>query len=241
MKDDLKLAMQIMRQELKLSWGSFIGLFLYYSLFTVLFTTGFHAQESRFVGLDLFFLMLFIFGPAWFKPKGLQLQKINGNIFASPSTIMGLHLPIKKQVIILKSIVQYVIHSFPFQLYMLMMLYLISPDVRNAMDLDTYISFAIIWLSFGIYIGFSVLPMDIGTSSNYSKVTTVLSLLLIVVILLLIFLFPLFFTYGIVEWTIIIAEKWPYLAVLLSISAAIVGFFYWKNKLMKQLKQIDYL
>ncbi|WP_026907846.1 hypothetical protein [Paucisalibacillus globulus] len=241
MKDDLKVTMQLMKQELKLSWGSFIGLFLYYSLFTVLFTTGFHAQETRFVGLDLFFLMLFIFGPAWFKPKGLQLQKINGKIFASPSTIMGLHLPIKKQVIVLKSIVQYVIHSFPFQLYMLIMLYLISPDVRNTMELDTYISFAIIWLSFGIYIGFSVLTIDVGSSSNNNNLTIVLSSLLFVAILLLILSFPYFFTYGVVEWTIIIAKKWPYISTLLSISAATVGFFYWKKKLMKQLKQIDYL
>jgi hypothetical protein len=240
-KDDIRLALQLIKPELKISWFSFIGLFLYFSLFSILFYTGFSSQEARFVGLDLFFIMLFVFGPIWFKAKGLQFQKISSSTWASPTVVLALNLPIQKQVIVLKSIILYLLCSFPFQLYMFIMLFLISPDIRGMLALDAYISFAIIWLSFGIYAGLSVLIIDIGSNTNVSKLTVFLSILLFLGVIFIIFFFPFFLTYGVVEWTIIIANKWPLLSAIISIILAVAGFHYWKNKMLKQFKQVDYL
>ncbi|MBC5635509.1 hypothetical protein H8S33_01600 [Ornithinibacillus sp. BX22] len=241
LKDNFKAAIPLVKIEIKISWKSFIGLFLFYSLFTILFLTTLHNQEDRFVGLDLFFLLLFIYGPIWHRPMGLQFQRISGHTWVSPTVVMGLSLPIKKQAIVLKSIIHYFLSSFPFQLYMFLMLYLVSPEIKNMMELDAYISFAIIWLSFGIYIGYSALIIDIGTNNNGSRLTTVLSVILLLGIVILILSFPTFFTYGIVEWTIIIAKKWTLLSAILSIMAAIIGLNYWKNKMVKQFKQVDFL
>ncbi|WP_047983920.1 hypothetical protein [Ornithinibacillus californiensis] len=240
-KDDIRLALQLMKQELKVSWFSFIGLFLYFSLFSILFYTGFSAQGARFVGLDLFFIMLFVFGPIWFKAKGLQFQKISSSTWASPTVVLALSLPIQKQVIVIKSILMYLLSSLPYQLYMFVALYLISPTIRDMMEIDAYISLTIIWLSFGIYTGLGVLIIDIGSNTNVSKLTTFLSILLLLGVILLIFYFPFFFTYGVVEWTIIIANKWPFLSAIISIIAAVVGFNYWKSKMIKQFKQVDFL
>lgn len=241
LKEDFKSAIQLVKPELKISWKSYIGLFLFFSLFAILFLTVLHTQESRFVGFDLFYLLLFIFGPLWSRPKGLQFHKISGHTWVSPTVVMGLSLPIKKQTILLKSIIHYFLSSFPFQLYMFFVLYLISPEIRSMMELEIYISFTIIWLSFGIYIGLSALIMDIGTNNNVSRTTTALSIALLLGIVLLIFFFPILFTYGLVEWTIIIAKKWTLLSAILSIIAAVIGFNYWKNKMIKQFKQVDYL
>ncbi|WP_042144120.1 hypothetical protein [Paucisalibacillus sp. EB02] len=241
MSDDFKLALQLSKPELKVSWSSYIGQYLLYSLFTFLFIQGFNAQESRFVGLDLFFLILFVYGPIWSRVKGLQFQQISGNIWASPTLIMGLHLPVKKQVIVLKSIILYLIGSFPFQLYMLIMLYLISPKVRGIMELDAYVSFVIIWLSFGIYAGLSALSADVGSNMKRNSLSFILSLLLIAVIIAFIFFMPFFVTYGVVEWTIILAKKWSMASAILSIIFAIIGIHYWKNKMVKLMKNTDYL
>ncbi|MBS3679119.1 hypothetical protein KGF86_02725 [Ornithinibacillus massiliensis] len=241
LKENLKSAIQLVKPELKISWKSYIGLFLFFSIFIILFLTVLHTQENRFVGFDLFYLLLFIFGPMWSRHKGLQFQRISGHTWVSPTVVMGLCLPIKKQTIVLKSIIHYFLSSFPFQLYMFFALYLVSPEIRSMMELDAYISFAIIWLSFGIYIGFSALVMDFGTNNNVSKLTTVLSVILLLGVVILILSFPTFFTYGIVEWTIIIAKKWTLLSAILSIMAAVIGFIYWKNKMVKQFKQVDFL
>lgn len=230
-----------MKPELKMLKMSLIWIFLFYTLYTVLFIFGIDAQEDRFVGLDIFFIMLFVFGPIWFRPKGLQIQRPSGDTWASPSTIMNLHLPIERKLIVLKSILFYFIGSFPFQLYMFVILYISSPDIRNGLELSTYIAFTIIWLSFGIYFGFSSLPIEVGYKMKNNMVTTVLSLLLLGAIILIIIVFPFFFTYGIVEWTLIIAGKWPIISAVVSIFGAVVGYYYWKNKMLKLIKQADFL
>jgi hypothetical protein len=241
LRNHLFLALHLSKPELKVSWINYIGQFLFYSLFTFLFIQGFQAQEARFVGLDFFFLMLFVFGPVWFRVKGLQLQQVSGNTWVSPATIIGLHLPIANKVIVLKSIIIYLISSLPFQLYMLIMLYLFSPEIRDSMSLDAYISFVIIWLSFGIYAGLSILTADVGANMNNKKSTYILSILLIASIIGFIFFMPYLFTYGIVEWSIIFAKKWSLASAILSIMFAVIGLHYWKTKMLKQMKKTDYL
>ncbi|WP_010097747.1 hypothetical protein [Ornithinibacillus scapharcae] len=240
MQKDIKRALQIMKPELKILRISYFWIFLFYTLYTILFIFGIDAQKNRFAGLDIFFVMLFIFGPLWFRPKELQIQKPNGDVWASPLTIMNLQLPIKRNIIVLKSIIFYFLGSFPFQLYMFVILYSFSPEIRTELDLISYLSFAIIWLSFGIYFGFSSLPIEVGYKMKSSVLNTILSLLLLGAIVVIIIVFPFYFTYGIVEWTIIFAIKWPIISAVISIFAAIIGYYYWKNKMLKLIKQADF-
>lgn len=240
MKNDIKRTLQIMKPELKILKISYLWIFLFYTLYTILFIFGIDAQKDRFAGLDIFYLMLFVFGPVWFRPKELQIQKPSGDTWASPLTIMNLQLPIERKIIVLKSILFYFLGSFPFQVYMFVILYSFSPEIRSELDFISYLSFAIIWLSFGIYFGYSTLPIEVGYKIKNSVLNTILSLLLLGISALIIIAFPFFFTYGIVEWTIIIASKWPIISAVISIVAAIIGYNYWKNKMLKLIKQADF-
>ncbi|GGA82717.1 hypothetical protein [Ornithinibacillus halotolerans] len=241
MQKDLKLAFQLLIPELRISWFNFILLFLYYSLFTYLFHTGLEAQQTRFENLDIFFFLLFIFGPISFRAKVLQNKKIGDITWASPTNAMKLHLPIPKKIIVLKEMIFYMLSSIPYQLYMFTILYLTSPEVKNIFSIDTYLAFAIIWISFGLYAGFCAIPVYTGIRAKYSAMAHILSYLLLAAIVVLILVFPFTFTYGIVEWTAIIAMKWPLLTACLSLIAAIIGVSYWKNKSISYLKKIDFL
>ncbi|MEN2767156.1 hypothetical protein [Ornithinibacillus xuwenensis] len=236
-----KQAIWLAKFELKLSWVSFIFLFLYYSLFTLLFVQGFNVTEEQFVGLDIFFLLLFLFSPTWFRPKAFQYQQISGSLWAAPGAMMGLYLPLKKQVIVLKSLIVYMLLSIPFQLYTFITLYVFSPGLQKAMTLDAYIAFAIIWIAFGIYVGFMAPAIDIGTRITSTRLTFLLSILVLAIIILLILFFPYFFKHGVVGWTIILATKWPLLSIIVSIVVAVIGFNYWRSKMAKVMKQMDYL
>src|SRR5699024_8634034 len=206
---DWKQAFWLAKFELSESKRVFINLFLYFSLFIVVFvTTSYAVGDFYFGGLDVFFLLLFTYVPVWIRPKAFQYQKTGTGMWASPAVMMQTQLPIPKKIITKSRFIIYFIYSFPFQLFLFVSLYVFSPNISSDISPMTYIVFSIIWLSFGIYGGNSALLTDVGAQIKGGKIYFVLTILLWLAIVLFITFFGVIFQHGIVHWTMIFAQKW---------------------------------
>lgn len=220
---------------------NFLWALLYYILFAYFLTIIFdNYLESGNVVFDALFLLLFTFAPAWLEPKETRVQKISGDLWASPMLVMCRQLPISKDVLIKSRFIIYFFYSFPYQLLFFIIIYIFSADLQAALSPLSYIAFLVIWLSFGIYGGY-IMPMsDVGDIAD-SKKMWFYSIAIYggAIILLLIYHFT--FQYGIVHWTIIFAQKWPSLSAILSILLAIFGFKHWEYYMKKTMNKMDYL
>ncbi|MFD1609731.1 hypothetical protein [Oceanobacillus luteolus] len=243
MKETMQTVLHLAKPELKVSKGNFINLLLFFTIYTVLIIMGFDLLgNSKFAILDLLFILLFFFGPTWFKAKGFQYQKISGGMWGSPAVVMNLHLPINGKIIVWKTIFIYFLSSIPFQLYMLLMVYLFNPDIRGVLEPGSYIAFALIWLSFGIYGGLAALSLEVVVYKIPSgKMISVLSVLLVILGIAVILFFPYIFENSIVGWSAILADRWSIASGIISILLAIVGLRYWSNKMTEHLYEVDYL
>ncbi|MDO6450177.1 hypothetical protein [Oceanobacillus profundus] len=188
---------------------------------------------------DILFIVIFLLFPAWIKPKESHVQKISGEIWASPSFIMLQQLPIRKNVIVKSRFIFHSFYSFPFQLTLLLCLYILTPEVRN-MGFSAYLAFVIIWLAISIYIGFVLPTSDGGDIINW-KTLLGSSLFFILLGAAILTLFHAVLDVGFVEWTIRIAQELPLLSAIVSILLAACGFFYWPRSLKKTMEKLDYL
>lgn len=239
-----KQAFVLAKFEIRESKQIFIYLFLYYCLFISLFVMiSYLVGDFYFGGLDIFYLLLFTFVPFWIRPKEFQYQKTHGDIWASPAVITLNQLPIKRDIIIKSRFILYFIYSFPFQLFLLVSLYLLTPNMQTNMSPISYISFSIIWLSFGVYAGLSIVTTDAGDQygKGKRKLYLTLSFGILIAIILLILCFGLIFSYGIVHWTIIFAQKWPFISAAISTLLAFLGFKHAQQHMKKTMEKIDYL
>ncbi|MFD2045301.1 hypothetical protein ACFSTA_16575 [Ornithinibacillus salinisoli] len=238
-----KQAKSIAFLEWKMSfWKSIFSLLIVFTVYTslILFT---YSMSDRAVGIaDVLFILLFTFVPTWCKPKEFQYQQINGNLWASPSIVMIQNLPITKDVIIKSRLILYFFHSFPIQLLTLVLIYILSEEIQLAVSPVSYFVFIIIWLSFGIYVGYGVVTTDTGTKASHTgKLTVFLGFFVLIALLLLVASFPIFFQHGIVEWSMIIAQRYPFLSTTISIVFVCLGIQYWKAIMKKTMNQVDYL
>lgn len=208
-------------------------------LFTYFFSITFpNYTESNAIMFDVFFILMFGFFVAWMKPKEFQYQKVGGDVWASPYVLLLNKLPISKDVIVKSRFVIYFIYAIPFQLLLLVFLYM-APSFREAMSISTYISFSIIWLSFSIYFGCSIAVSDAGDSLPLTKHIAYIVLFFIVFGLIL-SLFYKVLGFGIVYWTIHIAENWHITSALVSLLLAGIGFQYWQKYMLKSIGKRDY-
>lgn len=239
-----KHAFALAKFEMNESKQVFIYLFLYYCLFVGLFVSiSYLVGDFYFGGLDIFYLLLFTFVPFWIRPKEFQYQKTHGGMWASPAIITLTQLPIKKDIIIKSRFILYFIYSFPFQLFLLVSLYTLTPNLQTTMSLGSYIAFSIIWLSFGIYTGLSIVTTDAGDGYKREKhkLYMTLSFVILLAVILLILCFGLIFKHGIVHWTIIIAQKWPLISAAISILLVFLGFKHAQQHMKKTIEKVDYL
>lgn len=240
---DWKQAFVLAKFEIRESKQIFIYLFLYYCLFISLFVSvSYLVGEFYFGGLDIFYLLLFTFVPFWIKPKEFQYQRTNSGMWASPSVIMLTQLPINREIIIKSRFIQYFIYSFPFQLFLLVSLYLLTPNMQTNMSPISYISFSVIWLSFGVYAGLSIVTTDAGDKygKGNRKLYMAFGFGILLAVILLILCFGLIFNYGIVHWTIIFAQKWPLISSAISILLVFLGFKHAQNHMKKTMEKVDY-
>ncbi|WP_269410654.1 hypothetical protein [Lentibacillus daqui] len=241
---DWKQAWYLAKFELKASKWMFLLLLLFTFFMLFFFVTVLDTGvEKRTAGFDFFFILMFSSTMMiWWKPKDFQINKVGGDVFASPSLVMLNHLAIKKDVIIKSRFFVHFVYSFPYQLILLLCLYPLTPALQSVLTLNDYIVFSIIWLSFSFYVGYLFASSEIGGKSKLSATLAGILILGIVIVTLFLFsLIQLITGYTIFYWTIIIAQNWPLASSLISIILAILGINYWLHYARKGMDKIDYL
>lgn len=236
-----KQAFWLAKFELIESTLSFLFLLLFYPFIILGIISSFHSYlDVNFVGIDVFFILIFTFFPLWTKPKRFQVQQINDGLVASPSMFMLQQLPISKELIIKSRFIIYFVYSFPFHLLLLISLYVLTPSLQEMIGIGSYISFCMIWVSFSIYIGGIIPTSDAGDRASPRRVV-VYGVLMLIGTIAFFTIFHIVSDYGIVHWTLIIAKKWSLLSGALSIILAFVGLKYWQSYMKKLMTRLDYL
>jgi hypothetical protein len=195
--------------------------------------------DKGFVLIDLLFLIMFTLGSVWTKPKNLQAQRMNDDLLAQPTFMMQHQLAIPKDILIKSRFIIYTVYSFPSQILLLLVSYMSAPDLREAMTPGQFIAFSVIWLSFGIYMG-NMAAADAGTRATRMK-SVFYVIALTAGMILFLTAFNLFSNYGMVHWTIIFAQKWPFISAAISVVLAVLGFKYAQQHMNKLINKLDYL
>ena len=236
-----KLAFRLAMFELTNHKRSFLWALLYYILFACFFIaiSDLYLENGNVV-FDALFLMLFTFAPVWLEPKEIRIQKISGDLWASPMLVMCRQLPISKDILIKSRFIIYFFYSFPYQLLFLIVLYIFSADLQANLSPLSFIVFLVIWLSFGIFGGYIMPTSDVGDVAD-SKKMWFYGIAIYGGAVVLLFIYQFVFQYGIVHWTIIFAQKWPLLSTIASILLAIFGFKHWEHYMKKTMNKMDYL
>lgn len=225
--------------RLELSAGAPYFLLQFFIAIFLAFFLGIAFNEdlsNKSVVFDILFLTLFSVFPSWLKSKDSQYQKVNGELWASPVFIMHKQLPINEDVVV-KS--RFIIH-FAYSLPMLILIFCLTyPMIYHAIAPLEYIAFAIIWLSFSIYVG---LIMGASDAGDYVNVKTMSQSILIVVLFfaLLIGLFHYILNIGIIYGTVIMAKQFPLISVIISIFLSFIGIHYWKYFMKRTIRKMDY-
>lgn len=236
-----KEALWIAKFELKESKLSFLFLLLFFPFITLGLITMFESYlDINFVGIDFFFILSFTFFAIWTKPKYFQVQQLSDELVASPAMLMLQQLPVRKDIIVKSRFIIYFVYSVPPQILLLIALYFFTPSLHGMMGISSYLSFAIIWLSFGVYVGGIVPASDAGDKASRLK-GAVYGVLMLIGLIAFFTLFILFSKHGIVHWTVIFAQKWPLLSSSLSIIIAFIGLNYWQKYMRKMMEKLDYL
>lgn len=236
-----KQAYRLAALEVAVSVKSYFMLLTFYIAMSWVFMLSFdHYLEGEFRFFDIMFLMIFIMFPAWMKKKDFQMQKMDGDLWTSPSIIMLQQLPIPKNIIVNSRFIIHAFYSFPFQLVLLLMMPLMSENFRDTMTPFAYLAFLLLWLSLSIVFGFIMASSEAG--GNFKTKVIVLSFVyLLIGIGAFYFLFPLIVDKGFVEWTMSLAEEWTVLSVILAVLLSVGGWKYWQADMRKTLKKTDYL
>src|SRR5690625_652314 len=201
-----KEAYWLAKFELKESKLSFLFLLLFYLLIILGLISNFESYlDANFVGLDFFFVLLFTYAGIWTKPKHFQVQQMNDELVASPTILMLQQLPITKDLIVKSKFIIYFVYSVPPQILLLISLYIFTPSLHGMIEISSYLVFAIIWLSFGAYIGGVIPASDAGDKASKLKVA-VYGVLLLIALIVFFTIFRLFSDHCIVHWTIFLAK-----------------------------------
>lgn len=240
---DWKQAYSLAKLELKESKSGLLFAFVFTMFILYFIATSLESYlDNGYAGYDFFFIILFTFAGIWTMPKEFQSKKINADLMASPVLMMHKQLPIKDNVIIKSRFIIYFFYSFPFQLISLIAFYLLTP-LYGMLSFSSFIALAIIWLAFGIYVGYAIPASEAGIKG--ASATTLGSIIITIVSfigLLFVFTFIHFLSgNGIVYWSIIFAQKWPLLSVIISIVLASLAFRYYKRSMKKKMDELDYL
>ncbi|MFA1822130.1 hypothetical protein ACDX78_18415 [Virgibacillus oceani] len=240
---DWKQAFAIAKLELKASVLSFVFVLGFILLLLSSLVSSLDSyMNNGYAGFDLLFILIFTFAPVWLKPKDFQSQIIYGDLLASPALVMQNQLPIRKEVLIKSRFIIHFFYSFPFQLLTVIALYTFSP-LQDLLSFDGFIAFAVMWIAFGVYAGYSIPYSEAGSKAPVKENTfmVVLGFIFLIAVLFLFSFIHLLFGNGIVYWSIIFAQKWPLLTSIISIMLAIAGYQHWRFYMKKRMRNIDYL
>lgn len=183
---------------------------------------------------------MFTLAPLFMKPIKFQVQQMNDDFIVAPPIIKMQQLPIPTDVIVKSRFIIYFVYALPIQLIWLTILYVMAPALQEMLTVSSFISFSVIWLAFGVYVGSLFAATDAGDRSSALR-TTVYGVIILVAAVSFYVLFKSISDYGIVHWTIIFAQKWPILSILISVILAFIGLSYWQSYMKKTINKLDYL
>lgn len=239
--EEWKQAFWLAKFEMRESMKGFIFLCTMFGIIVSGIIVSFNTYlDKGFAGFDLYFLLLFLFMPGWVRPKEFQLQKI-GNKYVEPSVVLFQQLPIPRTVIVKNRIVVYFVYTFPIQLLSFILIYWLTPGMASFVSPLSYTAFSVIWLSFGMYVGYMVPAIDIGEKKTGGKWAIPLAMLLLIAALFLLAFFQLFFKVGLVHYVLQIAQSFPMFSIIVSLLLAYLGVRYWLHTMTKQINEMDYL
>lgn len=234
-----KEAFWLTKYELKRSTISFLIflLFLFGAIF-LLSEMSVNYFTQRLIAMDLFFIVAL--GLLTHRPKEIFSWEnmIKGDKGANDIIILN-HLPIKMGIIVKHRFLSHILFAIPFQVLLLIGFYMNSPELQNQIPIDAYVRFSIIWICIGLFISFMMVAFEAGYKS--SNMITSTSIGLLIVLILLIIASYNFIPGGFIQWTIQIANYQPVLSVIIPVVIIIISWNYWMRKMLKQMKQVDYL
>ncbi|MDQ0273221.1 hypothetical protein [Cytobacillus purgationiresistens] len=239
--NEMKEAWRLATFEIKASLKWTILQFLFALLFGWFFSMTLPDGKDHLM-FDLFLVLMFWAGSSWLRPKVFQLQKLDEGVHASTYFLMLNQLPVKRNTLINSRLLVHYTFSIPFNLLMLISLFILSTEVPTIMPDSSFLVFSVIWLSFGIVAGSMFPTADIGEKLKGGKVAIVLSVILFYgaagAVLVLVNLFT---SRSIAGWSIYAAVNWPIASIIISIAAVILSIWYTKRYMSRKIPTIDYL
>ncbi len=238
--ENWKQAFWLTKFELKHYMKSFlllVGILIMLLIFIV--PTMADYFENSTLGIDVFFILAFCIITTWIKPKQFQNQDDHNGQLLSPYLVTLQQLPTRRSIIVKHRFLTYIIITIPFSLLFLIALYMLTPVIQDSMTVGNYLVFSIFWLCMSIYIGCSEIVTEAGANKFFAIVRGfVLGFIFINTIIIV---FHKIYPHGFVHWTIDISTNYPVLAILISISLAILGFTFWMKRMSRKIGMVDYL
>lgn len=192
--------------------------------------------ENATMGIDFFFGFGFVLMSQFFRPKQFRSQKMSGIHYAVPFLITISQQPVSKRTIILYRFLMYFLLSGGINLLLLICLY---PFFQSYMDATGYLAFAIIWLSFGVYIGCANPATEVTNNLVWSIVIGLFGGFFLFV--LYIRAFYSWYESGLVNWTIDLAQHHPLASISISIILAGIAIFAWIKVMRYKLDKAEFM
>lgn len=238
--NEWKQAYRLASFEIKASLRSLLLLLVFYIAASMIFMQSFDVYlNGEFQFFDLLFMLIFFMFPAWMKNKEFQMQKLDGDLWTSPSIVMLQQLPVTQNVIVKSRFIIHAICSFPLQLVLIISMPLLSENFREMMTPLAYVSFVLIWFALSIAVGFIMAASEAG--GNFNTKALVMSFVYFFLGIGAIFVLLLLSNEGFVYWTIVAAAEWTVISGLIAIILIVAGWKYWQMDMKKAMKKTDYL
>lgn len=237
--NDWKQAIFLTKFEIKTSAINILLSWFIVTFFSLIFLTSFNSYiEKNYYGFDIYFLTILTFVPFLFRPKHYQYQKVGEEFYASPTFIMMNQLPIPLKTLAKSRLLITFVYLVPLLLVIFPLMYLI-PGVSQVMDILSYIAFSIIWVLIALNLGMMLPASDSGDKTS-AKITALYFVGVWLFLMIFIGFFHHFIGYGIVAWTIYLAENWALTTIIILIIITIISWKFWQRKMIKKLKKLDY-
>lgn len=236
-----KQAFWLAKSEWKVSIVNIFLSWLILTIVTLIFLTSFNRyMEENYIGFDIFFLLVFSFGPFLFRSKYFQYKNVSGHIWASPTLIMQAQLPIPKDILAKSRLIIYFAYLLPFILTIFPIMYIGYSPIREVLSLPVYLVFVIIWICYCLYFGILLPASDVGDYATPKRMTYYFIFSFIIFFGIFIFFYKVL-GYGIVAWTIRVAQNWPFLAIIISVILLVVSWKFMLFYMKKTMKKLDYM
>lgn len=189
---------------------------------------------------DLAFIFMFWIVHYWIRPKEFRHHMVGSDFWVAPYFVKLMQLPIPERVIIKHRFLSHMVVAIPSYIIFWILFYVFSGLSGEFMSPATFIALAIIWLSFSVYAGHVFPASDAGDRLGWFKL--VLLYILTGALGLVTYIWLAFYSpYSAVEWTVLLATKWPVLSSVISIGLAFLGMRYWMYHMKKTMNKLDYL